>query len=255
MIHRKINTRSELEKIIQEILNKSKRNNVNIIQVGANDGKINDPIHRFLIKNKRKTKAVLVEPQPDIIPFLKKNYKNHPNIIIFNGAVGNEKKLTLFRPKPEFWKYYNEPFFKNVPSYRAPSGIASSDREFVVENIKKKLKYDIPAEEVIEKIEVPCKTIESLAKIHLDNSVDILQIDTEGFDDKIIYSCNLKKIKPSVINYEYQHLGKEKELTLERHLRKYGYEIIKWSNSDKMAVLSSVLDKKILKNLESKGFW
>ncbi|MGM0520097.1 MAG: hypothetical protein ACQERD_10685 [Campylobacterota bacterium] len=45
-----------------------------VVQVGANDGKSNDPIFKHL--QKTECKAVFVEPQPDVYEKLLENYKD-----------------------------------------------------------------------------------------------------------------------------------------------------------------------------------
>jgi FkbM family methyltransferase len=42
------------------------------IQVGANDGKLNDPLRKFILK--KFLKGVMIEPQPEIFKKLKGNY-------------------------------------------------------------------------------------------------------------------------------------------------------------------------------------
>jgi phospholipid N-methyltransferase len=50
---------------------------INIVQIGANDGQINDPIYDFVMKNKDVTNIALIEPQASIIEYLEKNYEQH----------------------------------------------------------------------------------------------------------------------------------------------------------------------------------
>ncbi|MFW6012071.1 MAG: hypothetical protein ACOC92_00005, partial [bacterium] len=73
---------------------------LNVVQVGANDGSHDDPIHNFLIDRRDCTAALLVEPQPEIIPYLEKAYAGHPNVSIFNGAIGEGDTLLLYRIRP-----------------------------------------------------------------------------------------------------------------------------------------------------------
>ena len=47
--------------------------NCQFIQVGANDGSLNDPIRQFILKNY--LKGVMIEPQPKIFEKLKINYE------------------------------------------------------------------------------------------------------------------------------------------------------------------------------------
>lgn len=57
-------------------------------------------------------------------------------------------------------------------------------------------------------LECPAMTINSLfAKYNLQH-IDILYIDTEGYDDKIIYSIDFNKYRISSIFYEHLHIDK-----------------------------------------------
>ncbi len=211
---------------------------LNIVQIGANDGKVGDPLYSFLMNNKKFTKALLIEPQSEIIPFLEKNYNNHPKITIFNGAIGTSQNLTLFRIKPSLWEFFDPPHLKSAPRYRVASGITSSNKEYIINAVEKYLQYNIPTKEALEKIEVRCKQLESLLlEVSFDGCVDVIQVDAEGSDDDVIYACNIEKIKPLIINYEYKHLNSIKDAKLEEYLQKNNYEVIPWNNSDKVAIL------------------
>lgn len=235
-IKKTYNTYSFFETIMEGFLLSKK--NINIIQIGANDGKINDPIYNFLMENKCSTNALLIEPQSEIISILKENYKNHPHIRIVEGAVGTNKELTLFRIKPELWQYFKQPYLKNAPSYRAPSGITSYNKKYVMNNVRIYLKINLPLEKCIEEINPKCKKLNMFLKdCDFSNCVDVIQIDTEGADDNVIYACEIERIRPSIINYEFKHLNDKMDEKLENYLIKNKYRIIRWSYSDKVALL------------------
>src|SRR5690606_20184347 len=69
---------------------------VRIVQVGANDGAINDPIYGFVRKFADRTNILLVEPQEYLLPYLEENYRFHRQKTIFNGAVGPSGVLKLY---------------------------------------------------------------------------------------------------------------------------------------------------------------
>ena len=57
-----------------------------IVQVGANDGVIGDPIHNFMLKFNGKIKLLAVEPQMEVFEQLKKNYSNIDNVFFFSKS-------------------------------------------------------------------------------------------------------------------------------------------------------------------------
>jgi hypothetical protein len=59
-------------KKIQGVSHSDDTTSVNIVQVGANDGKTNDPIYDFVSDNKYKTNIILIEPAKQVTPYLRK---------------------------------------------------------------------------------------------------------------------------------------------------------------------------------------
>jgi hypothetical protein len=62
---------------------------------------------------------------------------------------------------------------------------------------------------------VPSVTIRTLFEKHSVGRVDLLQIDTEGYDYEILKSIDLDEIRPTVIHFEHAHMG---HVNLERCL-------------------------------------
>ena len=61
------------ESLIETFLRKNK--DMFIIQIGANDGKIDDPIYEFVTNYPPKMSGILIEPVKDYFEELKINYK------------------------------------------------------------------------------------------------------------------------------------------------------------------------------------
>tara|TARA_B100000519_G_scaffold11119_1_gene8532 strand:- start:838 stop:1710 length:873 start_codon:yes stop_codon:yes gene_type:complete len=59
-----------------------------IIEIGANDGMMNDRFYEFIIKND--PNAIFVEPIPDYYEALKNNYINNKNSVFVNAAIDIE---------------------------------------------------------------------------------------------------------------------------------------------------------------------
>jgi hypothetical protein len=78
-------------------------------------------------------------------------------------------------------------------------------------------------------IEVPTTP---LARIIADaglERIDLLQVDTEGFDDVIVQMGLALESSPIFINFEHLHLSYKAELTLYRSLVDAGYSLVKSS--------------------------
>lgn len=55
------------------------KHRLNIVVVGANDGRVNDPIYDFAMKIPDRTNILLIEPNKLLLPYLQNNYSSHPS--------------------------------------------------------------------------------------------------------------------------------------------------------------------------------
>jgi len=77
--------------IIAVFLNKFSRahKNITFLQVGANDGFINDPLHLFIKRDN--WNGVLLEPQPGVFnEYMAKLHRKSPGITTLNAALDRE---------------------------------------------------------------------------------------------------------------------------------------------------------------------
>ncbi len=58
-------------------------------------------------------------------------------------------------------------------------------------------------------------------------SLNLLHIDTEGYDYKIIKSINFEVVRPDLILYEHIHLSEHDESNCQNFLRGHQYKIFK----------------------------
>jgi FkbM family methyltransferase len=155
------------------------------LQVGANDGVRVDPIRRYV--KEYHWRGILVEPQPKVFESLKENYRDEPQLIFENVAIAEENgSLSLFCLDESI----------DIP---AATGWASFDAK----HVRRLLKPDTPVQE----IQVPAVTVGTLLSKHGVGSVDLLQVDTEGYDYKVIKSFLETGIMPAVIRFEYPLLS------------------------------------------------
>jgi len=156
------------------------------IQVGANDGRRFDPLYEFAISPNYSLVGLAVEPVPRFYRALKEVYRGKPDIRPINAAIHNEKsEATLY--------VVGEDYESQVPEWAL--GTASFNRAHVV-------KPEVP-DSFVEAIQVPCVSLDGL--MHRENfeQVDLLQIDTEGYDAEIIRSINFSKVRPALIHFEH----------------------------------------------------
>ena len=155
------------------------------VQVGANDGVLDDPIRDLVVQHA--LPGLLIEPLPDLFETLKKTYADSTGLLFENVAIDKQLgSTTIHRIKnaahvPEHWH-----------------GMASFSREHLI-------KEGAPAE-LIEACEVRTITMRSLLDQHSIQQIDLLQVDTEGYDHEIVKSVFDAGRMPSIINYEHCHL-------------------------------------------------
>lgn len=181
---------------------------LSVVQIGANDGEMGDPLHDVIVRYG--WRGVLAEPLPHLFPALANSYRDVPGIVCEQTAIGPEEGTARMfavsrRPTDPVWA----------------NGLSSFRREVILES--KSLIPDI--ETRIEEIDVPVMRLDTLLTKHAINHVDVMQIDTEGFDYEILKLIDFSKPwAPHHIIYEACHLGDN----LERArglLRATGYTI------------------------------
>ncbi len=169
-----------------------KNTDLNIVQIGSNDGVTGDPIFKLIKKNKR-WRVVFVEPIPYLFERLKKNYHNDSRFVFENVAINDGSNQIFY--------YVNEDADKhiaNLPYWYDQLG------SFKKENILRHLD-GILEPYIIEK-EIRGLKLNDLLTKNKISSLDLLHIDTEGYDYKILSQLDLKRYSPIVILFEYEHL-------------------------------------------------
>jgi FkbM family methyltransferase len=192
---------------------------VSVVQIGANDGINNDPIHKFIKRDH--WQGVLLEPQRYVFEkYLKPLYSKTKGITVMNSALD--------------YKDGSKPIYKiAVSNSRWATGLTSFNRKILEEAVKsgsierqaKKEGSPLPEnkDEYIAEESVECICTETLLKRAGIKKTDWLQIDTEGFDFEIIKMFNIAITKPTVIVYENIHLSSADRTECINHLKTNGY--------------------------------
>ncbi|MEN8247338.1 MAG: FkbM family methyltransferase [Bacteroidota bacterium] len=200
--------------------NYSKANaGLTVVQIGANDGYNRDPYVKFIKRDK--WKGILVEPQPYVFEtYLKKLYRKSNLIIPYNCAIDNSNgtrnmyKLSFSNAR---WATGLTTFDRDVLEKAIDSGhVAGHAQKSGIELPQNR--QDYITEEAIETI-----TPESLLKKHNISNVDLLAIDTEGYDFEVIKMFNVPKLKPRVIVYENMILSDKDKKEAATFLEEAGY--------------------------------
>ena len=199
-----------LEKIL-ESFNGYKSSAVFFVQIGSNDGLHGDPIYRQIKENK--WHGILVEPIAESFEKLKFNYReNNGNLIFENIAItANGTGLN------EFYFVRNED--KALPEW--VSQLSSFDKNVILKHAE----YHPEIKDRIAVKQIRKDSFENMIQRNHVQTIDLIHIDTEGYDFEILKQIDIEKYQPGIIIYEHKHL-KEKDykssITL---LKEKGYKL------------------------------
>lgn len=205
------------------------------VQVGGFDGVSFDPLRRHIVE--RQLRGIIIEPVPCYFEKIEKLYANNPNVTAVNCAVSEQTgEAVIWRFKPEaVERGILPPHFAGISSFLMEDLLADSGvlgRSCPDEETKRILRT------LVEPVPVACRTMSEILDSQGVATIDILQIDTEGYDFRILQLFNFERFKPSLVQYEHQHLNLEDRAAAEAYLARYGYQLHP-QDFDTIAVLSN----------------
>lgn len=187
--------------------------NAFFVEVGANDGDQHD--HLGPILDERAWRGIMVEPVPFVFDRLRANYGDRPSIRLENVAIADRDGHLPFY----HLRQAEDPAAAGLPRWY--DGIGSFSRDAVLNHAS--LVPDL--ERRMTCVEVPCVTFDSLCSQCGVSQVDLLLIDTEGYDHEILRSIDWNLYRPRLVVYEHYHLASEVREQLKAELAGFGYEI------------------------------
>jgi FkbM family methyltransferase len=161
------------------------------IQIGAYDGRKDDPIYELVRRNR--WSGILIEPQPDIFERLKQNYAGFSGLAFEQAAIVAEgTSWPLYKLKDEYAHLFHADH-RTLSSFRP-------------ELIIRHLSEPMDVESALQKVDAPRLSFSALLKKHDVTKIDLLQIDVEGYDFQIIKSIDFEQISPRIIRFEHANL-------------------------------------------------
>lgn len=185
---------------------------MNLIQIGTN--RANDDFFNLVTKiDKDKiNKLILVEPLESCNNQIESCYSNY-NFILENLVINLDNSIK------------KEKFF--VSKYNWLSSLKKS-------HIEKHKTNEVPIE-----IEVESITLNELFNKHNIENIDILFVDSEGMDDKLIMSIDFDRFDINQIYYEDVHID---NVMLTKFLTEKGYSVSKCNFSDNLTSVAIKLN-------------
>jgi hypothetical protein len=84
----------------------------------------------------------------------------------------------------------------------------------------------MPAAEALTAMNVPCMTFPALLAKHGVNRIDLLQIDAEGLDEKIVGAIDFDTVRPRIIRLEHAHIDSARKQACIDLLLSHSYKLV-----------------------------
>lgn len=179
------------------------------MQVGAFDGVTGDPMAAYI--QKYHWKGILLEPQTEHYRKLVAHYQGREGLTILNMALSDtDEKRRL---------YYVRTKDQRLPDWAEQ--LSSFSKAIITRH-----EAEIPGiKDLIESKEVSCITFQGIIDRYGLEKIDLLHIDTEGYDFEIIKMIPWMKYHPGIIYYEHKHLSQKDRDDCHLFLIEKGYRI------------------------------
>lgn len=191
------------------------------LQVGGNDGFINDPIFRFV--KRHGWKGIIVEPQPRVFEQeLKRTYRWERRVILENVAIADQPgERTLYKIA-----FSEARWATGLATFHRPTLLYQIESGYVAKRAAKEgVSLPQHLEDYLSQESVRCTTIQALIDQHGFPQLDLLQIDTEGYDFEIIKTLDFSRLKPRIISFEMEHLDAKDWAACQALLQSQGYTV------------------------------
>ena len=208
---------------------------MSFVQVGGFDGVSFDPLRPFIQGGR--LKGLIIEPLPDPFAKLGKLYAASDSVRIANCAIHQEEgEQTMWRFKPSAIEQgVLNSHFGGTSSFCMESMLSdqgSLGRRFG-ENDRNLLRS------LTEAVKVPCRTFASVLSEFSIETIDLLQIDTEGYDLNILKLFDFDTHRPAIVNFEHIHLDEAAIAEATQLLNRFGYRVFK-QDDDTLALHDNV---------------
>lgn len=210
----------ETQRPLEQILRAYAETHVDatFVQVGAHDGTKMDPLRPIVLASG--WRGVLVEPVPYVFARLQERYGGNPRLRLEQVAIADEAGRADFFYVPEasgLWHSYD--------------ALGSFRRDVVVSHTH--LVPDIEDRVVSESVE--CITFDDLCDRNGLDTVNMVQIDTEGYDLHILRMIDLSVRRPDIVVFEHLHLSGDERAEAAARFTEHGYGLVS-DGMDTMAV-------------------
>jgi FkbM family methyltransferase len=184
------------------------------IEIGANDGEQHDHLRPAILAHP--WRGIMVEPVPHVFERLRRNYGSMDRITLERAAIADRDGTIAFFHLREAAEHERS----GLPDWY--DAIGSFSRESLLAH--RRVIPDI--ESWLVETRVPALTFESLCRKHDVSTIDLLLVDTEGYDREVIRRVDFEARRPRLVVYEHYHLPPAERVDCRSHMRSLGYEVL-----------------------------
>lgn len=207
-------------KLIFRALLLDKGEDVFYIQVGANDGILDDPIQSIAAENR--WGGLLVEPHPIYFSELEGNLENRSTTQALNiGIATEEGTMPLF--------HISENAQERYPKWM--KGCASLDyvrMERAIEKAEKETGHNLRAHGDIAQVDVPLKRLDQVLEDQGIIHADVIVIDVEGRELNVLNSFDHSTLGAAVMMVECNGPNIRQEAEYVAIMAKGGYQVFRF---------------------------
>ncbi len=179
--------------------------NTVFLQAGAFDGVTNDDLYPLI--RRHHFRGILLEPQPAAFQKLRAAYRDEPQVMPINAALDwSAGQRTMYSVADTFLADQFHP------------QLASFERDVV-------LRYPGVTPSVVREVQIDCVTVKECMRRAGIDRIDLLQVDTEGYDFEILKMIDGAGLRPKVVRYESIHLSRRDRKDCSQFLLDRGYRI------------------------------
>lgn len=189
------------------------------IQVGSNDGFQHDPLCKFIKRDG--WRGLLLEPQPSAFKSLQYIYQND-RVTPINRALDKEdQRRKLFRIA-----FSDDRWATGLSSFNRSQLVAMIEAGHIARQCHK-FGIAIPEkeEDLIGYDWIQCSSFQTLMEENQVVKVDLVHIDTEGYDYEVLKLFPFSHFQPQIVIFEHSHLNEADREAANEILTAKGYQL------------------------------
>jgi FkbM family methyltransferase len=230
----KFDVTKRVQTFLLDRMSELRGSDVSFIQVGANDGVTSDPLYAHV--HKHKWSGLVIEAVDEFFKQLTENYAPIETVQCVKALCAEVRTpLTFFK-------------VKNIDRLPSPElrGISSLSRDV----IRGHFDSDATFREFVEEISLEAVPLDEVMRAHGVARTNILLIDTEGADLRVLRGFDLDRFQPDLVMMEYYHLSLGERQMLNTRMHAAGYQRVIGA-MDVFFIKSELIDEDELNILNS----